>query len=76
MTIFTEPKQYQVEPLDSGQSLLVPGGRFFGPQLGGDKMNLFWRYGDVIQPYLRGHSAVALGMVLRKAAVIADIHIP
>ena len=76
VSIFAQPQQYQVELFDSFQRLRVICGGSFRACFCMYRMYLPARDGNVIQPGLRGHAAIAPGMIGRKTAFIAEIHMP
>ena len=74
--VFTEPEQHQIEVADAAQRVCIALRRRLGTEFGGDYVHLILRNRHVFKPDAGRHPAVAVGIVRRQAALVAEVHLP
>ena len=76
MAVFAESQQHQIEFANVAQRVRVGEGGRARAELGGNRVHLIFRDRHMIEPLVSRHLAVALGVVGRQAALVAEVHVP
>jgi len=76
MAVLAQAEQHQIEFIHVHEIAGIVFRCGLRAELGGNGVHLLLRDGDVVEPCLLRHMAIALGMFRRQAAFVAEINVP
>ena len=76
VAVFAQAEEHEVEFADGSERQRVLPRRLHGPELGRDRVYLRRRNRYMVEPGRRGHAGIALGVVGRRTALVAEEDLP